>query len=105
MAPATVLANEVGATFGEAHTRRVQIDDYRTWSWTLHLAFNEQVILHEFHYGMLENFVLIPSGAAAGVRQATARMVSAQQIQHPAVKQSPSGTKVIYTLDVRLRPA
>jgi hypothetical protein len=104
ISPVTVLANEISASFGESHTRRRQVDDYTSWTWQLHLKFNGQAILHEFHYTLCENFVLVPSNVATGVRQATARLVAAPQILHPTTKEPSSGTSVIYTLNVALRP-
>lgn len=102
--PAAVLANEIGATFGRSRTRRSDVDDYTSWTWSLDIRFNEQAILHEFHYTLCESFVLVPSNVATGVRQATARLAAAPQIFHPPTKQPASGTKVIYTLNVALRP-
>lgn len=102
--PKTVLADEISATFKQAHTSRRLVDDYDSWVWQLWLAFDEKAILHEFHYTMTENFVLIPSNTTTGIRQATARLAAAPQIIHPTLKQSSKGTSVVYTLNVRLRP-
>lgn len=105
ISPKTVLADEVSASFAKSHSGRVAKDDYANWTWNLHIEFDQKAVLHEFHYAMLETLILFASNTTTGVRQATAHLIAAPSIYHPTTKQSVSGTKVIYTLDVRLRPA
>lgn len=103
--PQTVIANEVAATFGEApRNRRTRQDDYTSWTWQLVVQFNENVTLHEFHSRWNEGIILIPTGSVSGVRQTTAHLLSVQ-VDHAPNKQPRGGTKAIYTIDVRLRPA
>ena len=102
--PASALANEVSAEFGQAPLhRQSQKDDRIKWLWDLHLQFNKPVTVEAFEQAITGIPLRLARDTEMGLRQVTLRLLSAEY-EHPLQQQPTTGLSVVFHFEASLSP-
>lgn len=100
IAPAAAVAGEVGSQFADAITfRRGQALDRTSWTFELHVRFQEEVVLEAFEEACMTSPLILPRDSANGMdRQVTLKLRNSV-VQQPIQQEESTGTKVVYTFE------
>lgn len=103
--PAQILANETGASFAEPQRNRQSFKQERSsWSWRLIIGFNVEISSEAFEQSLIEKPIRVLADPALGQQQVDIVLVDVQY-EHPPQQQSPSGSRLTYSLAANVGPS
>ena len=104
VSPKSVSVNEVSSEFDDpVQFRRFACRERSSWTWSMLLAFDKEVIVEEFEEALTEKAIILPSEPSKKLLQVTIKLLSCEYI-HPVRMEAAAGSKVSLTFQVQVGP-